>query len=140
MSVSIKYDDYAEFPSFPYVDLEVSNVYVEKYFPQKGKVDTGSYITIIPEYMLELLDLHTVSRTESRTSNTEEYQEDVTYFVKIKIGSVIFPYIEVISRPDKIRPNVLLGRNLLNLWKMQLDGQTHSGLFQTWSMNPRDAT
>jgi len=138
MTYEIKYSS-TEFPSFPYVDLEVSNSRNEKYVPQEGKMDTGAFMTVIPEYLIKLLDLNSKSTANAGGFGTNVEEHDA-YYVHIKIDDLVFKYLKVISQPDERRPNILLGRDLINLWKTQLDGQKHNGEFIPLSMNLQDAT
>lgn len=139
MTYEIKYDGYAEYPSFPYISLEISNAQNEKYVPQKGKIDTGAYMTVIPEYLIKLLGLK--SRTTAKAGGFgSDVEEHNAYYVHIKISDLVYKYLKVISQPDNRRPNILIGRDLINLWETQLDGQKHSGAFTSWSMNLLDAT
>lgn len=139
MAYEIKYDKYAESPSFPYVDLELSNAQNEEYLPQKGKIDTGAYITVIPEYLIKLLALKSPTVAEAGGFDSDVKEHDA-YFVNFKISGLMYSYVKVISQPDKKRPNILIGRNLINLWQMKLDGQNHTGEYVSWSTNTLDVT
>jgi len=138
MSISIQYD-HSDPPSFPYVTVAASNSDREYYVPQQGKIDTGSPITVIPEYLLKLLDLKKMTTVEVGGFGSEITPRDA-YFLNIKIGNIVFPYVKVISQSDDRRPNILIGRNIINLWKMNLDGENHTGSFNEWSTNPSNAT
>jgi len=139
MSYEIKYDGFAEFPSFQYVGVQISNAQNEHYIPQKGKIDTGAYMTVIPEYMVKLLNLKSPTIEEAGGFDSDVREHDA-YFVNVKIDDLVYPYVKVITQSDKRRQNVLVGRNLLNLWHMKLNGETHKGEFTSFSQNPIDAT
>lgn len=136
MSIPIRYTK-QEFPSFPILDIEIANVVARMFIPQKGKIDTGAYITVIPPYLIKLLNLKKASSTEGKGVDSP-YQERDTYYVHIKINSTIFEYVEVADFGE--RDNVLIGRNILNLWRMNLDGQSHTGEFTPWSLDTINAT
>ena len=137
MNNTIKYD-FSESRAFPYVDLEVSNICVENYKLITGKIDTGSNLTVIPEYLITSLDLKSTHEIPASgfDSDTKKYK---AYVVNIKINNTEYRFVQVIASL-KPRFNILLGRNLINLWKMELDGQSHTGVYAAWSTNTRAAT
>lgn len=137
MSNPIQYD-HSDPPSFPYVSVAVSNAEKEHYVPQQGKIDTGAHITVIPEYLIKLLGLRRMATADAGGFGSEIKTHDA-YFIHVKINDIVFQYIKVISQPDDRRPNILIGRNILNLWQMQLDGEKHNGSFTAWSTNTSKA-
>ena len=58
-----------------------------------------------------------------------------TYDVFIKIGTIQFDLLQVSANP---RDNILIGRDLINLWNLKLDGQTQTGELIPWSTDPND--
>lgn len=138
MTINIKYNYKDEFPSFPYVDLEIANINTKNFLPKEGKIDTGAYTTVIPPALVSELNLVRWSETEGKGIESDEYTAKPTYFVDIKINNHVFQAVEVSVWGE--RKNVLLGRNLLNLWKMIFDGKTHVGEAEVWSHNTNNAT
>ena len=138
MTNAIKYDSYAEpRPSFPYVYLDVANPDNEKlYETAKGKIDTGSHMTVIPKHMVESLDLKAVTTVDVRGFNNKG-EEHYVYYVNINIGEQTYKDVRIIA--PHARGNVLLGRDVINLWKMTLDGQNLMGEFTSLSTNIEDA-
>ncbi len=134
MSARIYYSN-ADKPPFPQVDVGVASWYGEHYLPAKGKIDTGSVTTVIPDGMVR--DLNLKVSGSKRLKYGEEIKEVVAYSVLLKIGPFEFDPIKAISSEG--RKTVLLGRDLLNLVKMSLDGKTKSGEIIQWSKNPEDA-
>ena len=51
-----------------------------------------------------------------------------TFIVKININDIIYEKVEVVQSPNP-RKNALVGRDLINLWNMRLDGRNHTGEF-----------
>ena len=131
----IKYD-YNEAPSFPYVDVKISNALENNYTSNIGKLDTGAYITVIPKDLIMSLNLKQ-SGTVRASGFGSPQQEYDSYVVNIKINGTMYKYVKVITR---IRPNILIGRDLINLWRMKLDGQNHTGEFAPWSTRVSDAS
>ena len=62
-------------------------------------------------------------------------QDYDAYFVKITIGTTQFELLKVIATN---RDNVLLGRDIIHLWKLELDGQNRIGKIDIWSTDPKD--
>lgn len=135
MSYEIKYDELIKYPSSPYVDVQISNTKHEMYISKNGMIDTGAYITVIPECMVQQLNLKSsgIEMAGGFDSNIWEYD---TYFINVKIYDLVYRYVKVIAQSDKKRQNILVGRNLLNLWHMKLNGETHKGEFTSFSHAP----
>ena len=58
------------------------------------------------------------------------------YLVHIKIGEIKFDLMEVVALN---RDDVLVGRDLINLWTLVLDGKNKFGEIKVWSNKPNDA-
>ena len=102
---------------------------------QKGKIDTGSDGIAISESLVHELDLKPHGKIKVSDVNGNSFIRK-TYDVFIQIQSIRFDLVSVVATP---RDNVLIGRNLINLWEMKLDGQNHKGEIIPWSTNPDDA-
>jgi predicted aspartyl protease len=116
------------------ISVEVSH-YSGRTSLEDGKIDTGADGTSIPEYLVKKLDLNPTGEVISvQGVNGDPVPRD-TYDVHIKIGNVKFELLQVIALP---RDNVLIGRDLINLWHLTLDGKTLQGEIKPWSNNPAD--
>ena len=122
MNASIHYDRDTS-PPFPYVNLVVSRPEGNNYEPRPGKIDTGASLTTIPIDMVGLLDLQRVGNVPVCAFDGSVDQYNV-YRVNIKIGDISREYVRVIATQ---RNNVLVGRDLINLWHMRLDGPNLTG-------------
>ena len=134
MTHVIKYEHSANLP-YPYIDFEVSSVNVEKYKLETGMIDTGADMTVISKRIAELLNLQRRSSSwvEGYSGDLEEHD---VYHVNIKINELVYKRIRVIATERSI---ALIGRNLINLWQMKLDGKNLTGKFTSWSTDVRDA-
>ena len=135
MTNRIEYD-HSESPSFPYVDVKISNVFENNYTSNIGKLDTGAFITVIPKDLIMSLNLKQSGTMKAGGFDSPQQEYDV-YVVNMKINGTMYEYVKVITR---IRTNILIGRDLINLWQMELDGQNHIGKFAPWSNKRSDAS
>lgn len=103
----------------------------------KAKIDTGADQTVIPENIPDLLDLNYTGDVPISGVNGEgEYE---TYGAYIEIKGIKFDFFEVVAIP-RIEGDVLLGRDLINLWKLEIDGKNKRFTIKPWSTNPADAS
>jgi len=116
------------------LDLNVWNGFGE-FVREKGKIDTGSTNTVIPECVVHRLRLK-----KTGESDVAWVQGHVSirsnYFVSVEIGSIKFDGLTVIAME---RETVLIGSDLINLWRMELDGKSETYTIEPWSTNPNDA-
>ena len=136
MTHVIKYEDSDNLPH-PYVNLEISCVGVENYKSETGKIDTGSSMTAISGHLVKSLNLKPRSSTLVSGFSGDDVKEYTVYHVNIKINDLVYKHVRVISPSH--RTDVLVGRDLINLWQMKLDGQSLTGEFTSWSTDVRDA-
>ncbi len=115
------------------LDLTVWNRFGDS-FPEKGKIDTGASHTVIPDYLANTLHLKKTGESVVRTVSNME-STHYNYFVSIQIGNIQFDGFEVVAMPKEY---VLLGRDLINLWKLEIDGKTETYSIEPWSTNPDD--
>lgn len=118
--------DLVEHPPAPYVTIKISNPITGDFKEEKGKIDTGSFITAIPESWVSDLNLVPVSEQETKgykEENDKKVQKHYTYFVDVTLKGLNFPYTEVLAVD---RQNVLVGRDILNQLKLVLDGKNLS--------------
>lgn len=120
-------------PSAPFIDLTVGN-YFGKSFPEKGKLDTGADGTVIPKNLVDKLDLKKGNEQSVTFANGVEIVTS-TYFVHITIGETKFELMEVVALDKDC---VLVGRDLINLWTLTLDGKNELGNIDIWSNKPND--
>ena len=120
-------------PSSLILDLIVWNKFGDS-FPEKGKIDTGASHTVIPDYLVNTLKLKKTRETIVKSVSGME-SEHFNYFAAIQIGEIKFDCFEVVAMP---KDYVLLGRDLINLWKLKIDGQTETYSIDPWSTNPDD--
>ncbi len=120
-------------PSSLILDLVVWNKYGRS-FPEKGKIDTGASHTVIPDYLVTTLKLKKTGETIVKSVSGMK-SKHFNYFVAIQIGEIKFDRFEVVAMPKNY---VLLGRDLINLWKLKIDGQTETYSIDPWSTNPDD--
>lgn len=122
-----------EEPKVPIIDIEILN-YSGRSVPEKGKIDTGAAITVIPEYIIDSLTLKKTGEQEIR--GFDSVGNYSIYDIYVIIDSKKIGPLQVIASE---RDNVLLGRNLINLWNLILDGKNRFGEIEVWSTNPDDA-
>ena len=122
-----------ESPSFLMLDLVVWNKF-DKSSKMWGKIDTGASRTMIPDNLVTDLDLRRTREVVIRTATGMESRH-YSYFVSIQIGGVMFDRFEVIAMP---REYVLVGRDLINLWRLDIDGESETYSIEPWSTNPND--
>ena len=121
-------------PSSLILDLEIWNESGRSTIV-KGKIDTGSDYTVIPESAAQELGLkRTGGKIIIRTAN-EQTIECNRYFVSVQIGHIKFERLRVITMP---KDYALIGRDLINLWKLELDGKSKIYTIEPWSTNPED--
>ncbi len=120
-------------PSSLVLDLTVWNKF-GKSSPEKGKIDTGASHTVIPDYLVNTLHLKKTRETVVKTVSGME-STHYNYFVSIQIGNIKFDRFEVVAMPKEY---VLLGRDLINLWKLEIDGEFETYSIEPWSTNPDD--
>jgi predicted aspartyl protease len=88
-------------------------------------VDTGADMTIAPLHILTKLQAQDIQETNLVTQWGDSHPV-VLYLVDIEIESQVFPGVLVAG--DETTDEIILGRNLLNLLPIFLDGpqqQTH---------------
>ena len=105
-----------DYPSSLVLDLIVWNR-SGRSCAEKGKIDTGADQTVIPGYLVDTLSLNKTGKREVRDVNGGKKTHSKC-FVSIQIGNIKFKRFEVIAMPAK--NYVILGRDLINLWKLEL--------------------
>lgn len=87
--------------------------------PLSALIDTGADGSLLPVQILRQLgvELFDIKRLRSQWGESRSVE---TYLVDVGIGSQRLPLIEMVS--DDASDEVLLGRNILNLLHLTLDG------------------
>ena len=134
--VTIEYA-FDEVPPYPCIDLQVSPTFIDHYKPTTGQIDTGATKTIIATDLLTSLELNPISSTPVRGFSGKSIECDV-YCVNIKINNRTYEDVEVIASPEP-ELYTLIGRDLINLWRMTLNGQSRTGQVFALSTNVNDA-
>lgn len=124
--------DKLQFPSAPIVAISVSGA-AGTASEGKGRVDTGADITVIPQYMVRELGM--VESGVAKIEGVTGHREAVTYEVDISTCGVVFRSVTVVSLP---RAEALIGRDLLNLCHVTLDGRNEAFEIAPWSTSTLD--
>lgn len=115
----MKYDDNYE-PPAPAVKLIVYRPFSEESVTGIGKIDTGADITVIPSKWVKELSLIPASVVCIRGYDGR-LREAYTYYVRIEFQGFKFPLVETLSSN---RQDALIGRDILNKLKLELNGKT----------------
>ncbi|NET09168.1 MAG: hypothetical protein F6K16_31590 [Symploca sp. SIO2B6] len=88
-------------------------------------IDSGASRTCLPRSLIRALgDLIQGNPVEVRTCNGSKRVR--TFFVDIEVEDVTFPRLEIIELPDE-RKHAMVGRDILNHFKLILDGPREKG-------------
>ena len=105
-------------PPAPIVRVEVYNPLRTVSKKANGKMDTGAYISVIPEDWID--EMRLIPAGEEEVSGYDGIRTTrLKYFVHVLFKGYSF-FTDVISSP---RTTVLLGRDLLNQLKVLLSGK-----------------
>jgi hypothetical protein len=85
----------------------------------RGKLDSGADISVIPEQVAD--GLHLIPAREIQTRGYDGVVRDIqSYFVALEVEGYPIQLIEVVTSR---RADALLGRDVLNRFKITLDGK-----------------
>jgi predicted aspartyl protease len=84
-----------------------------------GKIDSGAGITVIPYSAVAILNLNPKGQTWTRGYDGI-YTLQKVYYVALSLEGKFLPSVRVISAN---RSNVLLGRNVINRFSINLNGK-----------------
>lgn len=84
-----------------------------------GKIDSGAGITVIPHFVVNSLNLKPKGQTWTRGYDGIYIPKKV-YYVALSLEREFLPSVRVISVN---RRNVLLGRNVINRFNINLNGK-----------------
>jgi predicted aspartyl protease len=85
----------------------------------RGKLDTGADLTVIPESLVPQLALSARADVWARGYDGT-FSKRPVYYVRLRLGGHELPAIRCIAAD---RRNVLVGRNVLNRFVINLDGR-----------------
>lgn len=114
-----KYDSNYNGPPVPVIKLKVSNPGTHSIAEDTFLVDSGADMSSIKKEIFDILDLQYSSSTKVSGPTG---REDKRFTAVVRLGSSlgINELIEVIIEPNT--DENLLGRDLINKWKVLLDG------------------
>ncbi len=118
----MEYDKANYVPPAPSVQVSVFKPYSEESRKQRGKLDTGADISVIPFQFVRELGLVPARKLLARGYDGREGSV-TTYYVHLSIQEFSFELVEVAATP---RIDILLGRDVLNRLKTLLDGKALS--------------
>jgi len=84
-----------------------------------GKLDTGADTTVIPEALVTQLGLTPRGHAWARGFDGT-YSRQLIFYVRLRVEGFDLPSVRCVAAE---RPNVLLGRNVLNRFILRLDGK-----------------
>jgi len=103
----------------PMVTMKVSAPDSPRGKPVDAMVDSGAYMSVIPEGIAEEFKLVSLTTVDVKPYDEKEPKKKKAYFVDIEILGVLFPYVKVVLTPWSIG---LIGRDLLKSFIVMLDG------------------
>lgn len=131
--MKFKYDT-ALTPSGPTVELAVTGP-SGKTSVEKGIIDTGAGITALPSRLVKRL--HLKSNGTAYIAGAFSTRRVYTYAADILVGGIKFKSLKVFPLNHEA---VLIGRNLINLWVLTLDGKNKVFDIDAWSTSAQDAS
>ena len=118
MSLKYNYDTSYDPPALT-VEVEVFHPTNGASILRKGKIDTAADATVIPTEIRSKLNLAPAGEVTLRDYKGD-WEKTATYFVDISLGGIKIELVEVTSTD---RDTVLIGRDILNGWKIFADGK-----------------
>jgi len=123
MSGKYGYNRLREIPA-PIIDIKITNPALQKSITRRGKIDTGADLSAIPYNVVEELALEPMGmRYILGYNRTVPSQGRPLYYVDTELAGYIFKSIQVIGAA---RPDILIGRNILNNLTLVLKGKSNT--------------
>ena len=119
-------------PPAPFVSIELrspASPANSKPDQMTALIDTGAYGSVIPNSLVEKLNLCMVSEVEVgdyEASKEEDFKTKSVYSVHLNIPNLPFIIVEVTS--FETEDYAIIGRNVINEWLLTLDGPKLKGL------------
>lgn len=127
MTTPHAYEQVPEIPSRLRFEVVVDNSFTGKSFPEKAKVDTGADGTEIPTALKDKLKLIPHGEVIVGYGDQVTKKTKTTYLVNISFDGYTCKDIEVTTEN---RRDILLGRDVLNQFKMTCDGLNEIFIFE----------
>lgn len=107
-------------PPAPFADVLILHPFdPEQTRHIRGKLDSAADISVIPEEVADALRL--IPAREVQTQGYDGATRDIqSYFVALEVEGYLIPLLEVVALR---RTDALLGRDVLNRFKITLDGK-----------------
>jgi predicted aspartyl protease len=106
-------------PPAPVLDVVVRNPYAPSgEYRCRAMLDTGAGISVVPQDAMTALGLVEAQKIMARSWDGTS-REVVTCIVRMEFDGGVVPLVEVVVAD---RPTALLGRDVLNLFRLLLDG------------------
>lgn len=110
----------ATFPPIPVLDIALSAPATDDWCaPLSAIVDSGADFTIAPVALLEEIAAP-ITRPAVLSNPWQDRRQVYVYEVDLRIGLQVLPAVEVAG--DPFSDELLLGRNVLNLLDLRLEG------------------
>ncbi len=108
------------FPAAPHMQIRLGIPdEALKIGPLLAFVDSGADATIVPLHYIRQLNVQAEDSKFLRSQWGERRQVDI-YWLDLGIGNLRFPAVEIIA--DDRSNEVIIGRNILNMLRVLLDG------------------
>ena len=106
-------------PPAPIAEIKISKPFPLEFVPLKGKIDSGADKSVIPDALREIMDLKPgkeiiVKGYDGRITSKP------TYYITVLLKEFRFDFIDVLSSDRK---EMLIGRDIINNFKLLLDGK-----------------
>ncbi|MGC8912103.1 MAG: retropepsin-like aspartic protease [Nitrososphaeria archaeon] len=106
-------------PPAPSLTVKLTRPFSDHSLELKAKLDTGADITVLPQHVIDKLELIPSSLVSILSFDGKKVQR-YTYFVNISFQNFEYRMVEVVGAERK---DALLGRDILNRLKTVLDGK-----------------
>ena len=113
--------DMLKIPPAPFLEVRLINPALSISYTYRGKIDTGADLTVVPTHIVYELKLQPRGSVRIRGYRHDEPLRRLPlYYVDVELAGYRFRSIKAIST---YRPDILIGRNVLNETKLVLNGK-----------------